>query len=446
MNNTHPAQPTVPSSVPIDPSNAILNQQQEEGAELFFQFLFSNEKEFGISGGGGVGKSFLLSHLIDRIIPRYHEMCEMLGMKPKYEEVELTSTTNKAADVLQTYTKRPVGTIYSFMNLKVEDDFTTGQSRVKQTGAWKVHERIIIFVDECSLIDTPLDQYIQAGTNECKIVYVGDHCQLAPITETLSPIYEPGRMKWVNLTQPMRTQIPELLALNTQMRRTVETGVFEPIKIVPGIIDYLDDDQMQAHLMQTFGSQTDHSRVLGYTNRRVVLYNEWIREQRNLPSEFQVGEKLVNTTALRTKNRMLSVEEEVEIIALGKPVAVTINNEVDLWVRPCTLQTPIDIVEVNLPADRQHYAELIAYYRKRKNWPQYYKLRNNYVDLRQRDAATGYKAQGSSYDTAYADLTDISVCHNPNQAARLLYVVFSRVRHRLFLYGSLAQKYGGLLV
>jgi hypothetical protein len=100
---------------------------------------------------------------------------------------------------------------------------------------------------------------------------------------------------------------------------------------------------------------------------------------------------------------------------------------------------------VPLPSDRAHFAALVAYFRKQKNWAVYYGLRNKYPDLRQRDAATVYKAQGSTYDSAFIDLGDISNCHNPDQAARMLYVGLSREKHRIFLFGQLADKYGGLV-
>lgn len=424
-----------------------LNPGQEAVAEAFFQFLFSDEKEMGISGGGGVGKSHLVSNLIDEVMPRYQETCDLMGLKPEYRDVEMTSLTNKASEVLSVFTGRHVSTIHSFMNLKVQDDYSTGQSKITKTGAWRVHEGIILFIDECSMIDTPLDNIIQEGTHRCKIVYVGDHCQMTPVMEPISPIYKPGRMKWHELTQQMRTIIPEIQALHAQLRRTVETGVFEPIRIVPGIIDHLDDDQMQLMLGQTFAKQTLDSRILSYTNKRVVMYNDYIRDMRGLSEEYTLGELLVNNSAIRLKNTMMSVEEEVEIVSLGTEQDIPIDATTTMKIRHADLKTRLGGLfrDVPLPSDRAHFAALVNHFRKAKNWPKYYELRNKYPDLRQRDAATVYKAQGSTYESAFVDLGDISTCHNPNQVARMLYVALSRERHRIFLYGQLAEKYGGLI-
>lgn len=431
---------------------AGLNEGQQAAADAFFEFLFDEAKEMGISGGGGVGKSYLVSNLIDEVLPRYHEACELAGIEPRFVTVHMTSLTNKASEVLAVFTGREVQTIHSFMNLKVSDDYSTGQSKITKTNAWTVHQDVILFVDECSMIDEELDRLIQEGTHDCKIVYVGDHCQIGPVKGTVSPIYRPGRMAWYELTEQMRTQVPEIQALHAQLRRTVETGVFEPIRVVPGVIDHLDDDEMQEKLAEIFSRQTLDSRILAYTNKKVIAYNDYVRDLRGLPDEYTVGELLVNNSAIRMKGSMLSVEEEVEITRLGDVQHVVVvpaqgdQEEVLLQYRSADLKTRSGSTfsNVSLPVDRNHFAALVNYFRRCKNWAKYFELRQTYPDLRQRDAATVYKAQGSTYETAFIDLYDISTCRNPAQVARMLYVALSRERTRIFLFGELAEKYGGL--
>ena len=214
-----------------------LNQGQRVAAEGFFSFLFGSDKELNISGPGGVGKTFLMGVLIDEIMPRYFDTCKLMGIEPEYDEVVMTATTNQAAEVLALSTGRPTETIHSLMNLTIKDDFKTGRSLLVKTRSWFVHERKIIFVDEGSMIDTPLRNIILEGTNNCKIVYVGDHCQLAPVMESLSPIYR-NNLPFFELTEPMRNnKQAALMSVCNQLRNTVETGVFQPIQIVPGVID-----------------------------------------------------------------------------------------------------------------------------------------------------------------------------------------------------------------
>jgi hypothetical protein len=434
---------------PPPPTPPPLNQGQREAAEAFFTFLFSDEKEFGISGPGGVGKTFLMGYLIDVIMPRYQEVCALMGTDALYDSVEMAATTNKAAQALGDATQRPTGTIQALLGLKVTEDYQTGESKLTKSRSWTVHERKIIFIDECGMIDTPLDTYIQEGTHKCKLVYVGDHCQLGPVKERTSPIYK-RNIRFHELTEPMRNNgQPALMGLCNQLRETVETGTFWPIRIVPGVIDWLDGPEMAAELAQVFQQQNHDDRILAYTNRQVVAYNDHLRhEVRNLPAEFTPGELLVNTQALHLPRRLLSVEEEVNIIdRCSHTEFVDIDDDARLEVRRMTIETGLGerYTDVKVPVDRPHFAALQKWLAKQKNWTKMYHLKNFYPDLRQRDAATVHKAQGSSYNTIYIDVSDISTCHIAHMAARLLYVAVSRPRHRIVFYGQLAEKYGGLI-
>lgn len=424
-----------------------LNQGQQAAADGFFEALMGGVKELSISGPGGVGKTFLMGYLIDKIMPRYFEACSLLNIKPEFTSVAMTATTNKAAEELALSTGRETFTTHSFFNLKVVDDYATGKSRITKSGSWKVHQNMIIFIDEASMVDRQLLGMIREGTCNCMVVWVGDHCQMAPVMESISPIYE-GSLPFYELTEPMRTNNPHLQALNLQLRQTVETGVFNPIKLVPGIIDWLDDQAMEAELCNTFAQGAGDNRVLAYTNQRVMQYNDYIRDYRRLPSTYQVGERLINNSAVQLSNSMISVEAEVEIVRLdSQTTMVPIDNNVELEIRYADLSTRYGsmFTGVMLPEDRAHYEQLVKYYKTQKNWNRYYHLKNKYPDLRPRDASTVYKAQGSSYGTVFVDVGNLSTCHNPNQAARMLYVACSRARHRVVFYGTLAEKYGGLV-
>lgn len=425
-----------------------LNQGQTEAAEGFLSFLMSDDPELIISGPGGVGKTHLMSAMIDQIMPRYFELCGLMGTEPKYDSVYMTATTNKAAEVLSVATQRPTSTLASLLNLKVQEDYSTGATKLSRTGAWKVHEGKIIFVDECSMIDTPLRQALHEGTHNCKIVYVGDHCQLAPVMEPTSPIYR-DNLPFFELTEQMRTNVPELQALNDQLRHTVETGEFYPIQTVPGIIDYLDDNQMQEKLFETFQVQNAASRILSYTNGRVNEYNNHIREIRHLPEHFTEGESVISCGAIRLKKYMLSVEEEVLLVSMAdRTTMVDIAPGVQLEVCFSTILPKRGIVPIEnvpIPMDRDHYHALIKYYQKKKEWHTYFKLKGEFPDLRPRDACTLHKSQGSTYDSVFIDLGNISTCHNADQVARMLYVGASRAKSNVYFYGNLAPKYGSII-
>jgi hypothetical protein len=431
-----------------------LNQGQKAAAEAFFEFLFAPEKEFIISGAAGVGKTFLMSHIIDIILPRYAETCKLVGLEPTYTGVTMTATTNKAAEVLAQATRRPTQTIHSFLNLKVFEDYTTGKTRISKTDRWTVHQNMIVFIDECSMIDTPLYKHIQEGFLNCKIVYVGDHNQLAPVQEKLSPVYRQNA-PFYELKEPMRNVgQPALMEICEQLRETVATGVFKPIQTVPGAIQMLSDQGMQDAIDYYFRqSQDPDAKILAYTNKRVIDYNDHIRGIRNLPVEYQVGEQLVNNAVYKTDRKSIAVEAELTVVRNSGSDFILVDNlpngdVIKLAVSRLDIANKLGniFLDVPVPLDRDHYNALIKYYSSVKNWEKYYMLKQEVMDLRPRDAATVHKSQGSTYDTVFIDLGNISTCHQMDQAARMLYVAFSRARSRVYLYGNLAQKYGGVIL
>lgn len=425
-----------------------LNAGQTAASEDFFKFLFDkHQKEMGISGPGGVGKTFTMAHMIDEIMPRYFQTCSVMGERPLYDSVEMTATTNKAAEVLARATGRPASTYHSLQGLIVKTNYGTGEQTLAQSRNFSILQNKVIFIDEASMVDRQLRKYILEGTHQCKIVYVGDENQLLPVKESESPVYASG-IPTSYLTEQMRTNIPELQALHQQLRDTVsgKTG-FLPIKVIPGIIDWVDNDQMIAELESHFSTKTD-ARVVAYTNRQVVDYNNYIRGINGLEGEFQIGEQLVSNSAV-TLNRedRLSIEQEVTIVDADSTTRkVIITPDIELEVRDTVLDLGYGgTTEAALPVNYDYFNQVVNYFAKQKNWKQHYELKETYPELRAMHACTVHKSQGSSYDTIFIDAGDLSNCRVPDMVARLLYVAVSRARFRVVFYGELASKFGGLV-
>jgi hypothetical protein len=247
--------------------------------------------------------------------------------------------------------------------------------------------------------------------------------------------------------------------LCNQLRATVETGIFKPIKIVPGVVDHFNDVDMENAIHNHFISTQTEDRIAAYTNNRVIAYNDHVRGLRNLPPDYQVGEFLVNNMAYSQGRSRISIEEEIEILEQDPDITMiwldrvynpTTRKEedVELAVRYTKIRTSKNMVlnNVPIPVDREHYKELKAYYQKAKRWPIYFNLKDTYPDFRPKDAATFHKLQGSTCDTIFIDVGDLSrTCHRPDLAARLLYVGGSRAQNHVIFYGTLAQKYGGII-
>lgn len=427
-----------------------LNEGQTNATEAFFEFLLDpTQKELHISGPGGVGKTFTMSHMIDEVIPRYEDTCRLMGVDPLYKEVVMCATTNKAAAVLAQATGRPTGTVHSIFHLYVKSNFNTGEQDLVQKKTWQPIKDTIVFIDEGSMVDWKLLKYVRESLINSKIVWVSDHCQLPPVKEEFSPIYK-GELNMYELTQPMRNNgQPALMALCDQVRQTVIDGKFNPIQIVPGVVDLFDGPQMEAQFRKDMIQQNQNQRILCYTNARVNQYNDYLRELRQLPAMFQVGEVVVNNSNVEIgKGKRIAVEEELTILRIEpESRMIDMGDDVMLEVLDMDLASSYETyISVPVPVNRQHFDQLKKYYGRVKNWDKYFFMSERIADLRPFDACTVHKAQGSTYDTAYIDLTDISECRNPTVAARLLYVAVSRARNRIIMYGNLASKFGGLIL
>lgn len=430
-----------------------LTQDQHDAADRFFDFLMSNEKVFMISGGAGCGKTFLMSHLVNVVMQNYQNGCKMLGIEPEYTSVAFTATTNKAAEVLENNLQMPVSTIHKYLGLKVYDDFKTGKSKISKTHGWRPHENIIMFIDEWSMIDTALYEIILESFPRSKVVFVGDHAQLSPVGEKESPVLKDIDPKnFTFLSEPVRNAgSPDLVALCSQLRHTVETGVFAPIQSSPSA-RYVSASEMEQLLHQHFKHDNPSCRVLCHTNDRVRDYNDFIRKDvRGKPLDIQVNDVLVVAQTMALPGDTLNVEREVRVLDVG-PVesdprfigewpdgnGIQYHNvRVELmnsYQSTYTLRVPLKMERVNQA--KKHYA-------KNKDWTIFFDLKNSYADLRDKAACTVHKSQGSTYDTVFVDLGNIGTSFDPDAVARMLFVAVSRARSQVYFYGRLPGRYQG---
>lgn len=437
-------------------SAVILTKGQQAAADAFFAFLMSTAPYFNISGTAGTGKTFLMSYLCKTVMKNYLDACTLLNLKPEYDTIHFTALTNKAAEVLEKSLGLPVQTIHSFMNLTVRDDYKTGRSFITKTNRWSEKHKIILFIDECSMIDTGLLKLIKATFINCKIVYVGDHAQMAPVGEQISEIYaDIAPENFAVLTEPVRNAgTPALVDLCAQLRETVETGVFRPILAVPGVIEYLPHQLMEDTLRAAFADLDPACRALCYTNDRVHSYNTFIRtDVRNQTAEPVVGETLVVASASTTRNKkLLQVERDMTILSVSSLQQDARFNDIfpdtlpiDYWdIEGMTDSQPDSRYAFRMAAepDRVSYAK--RHFARIKQWSDYYELRDTYADLRDKAACTVYKAQGSTYDFVFVDLDNIGASFDAQQVARMLFVAISRARSKVYLYGSLPGRYQGV--
>lgn len=417
-----------------------LTNDQQAATAAFTHFMTTDETEMVLSGGAGVGKTTLLKHFMELKTPAL--ICKLAGIEP-ITEWHLTATTNKAAEVLSASTGWPTSTVHSFLGLSVFNDYETGRAKISKTKKFNVKRNALIVVDEASMVDHQLRKFINEGTINCKILYVGDHCQLAPVGEDVSPVFvDVDNRSYLN--EIVRSQnTPDITRLALQLRETVETGIFNPIHGVPGTIDYLDAAQAEAEIRLHFVDQPtlgENARILAFTNNKVVGFNAYIRQARGLPEHLVVGDKVIACNASFAGQGRLRIEQEITVLRVSPssrifPVPGVPDFEV------YDLDTSHGAIVV--PVNRHHWQALIKHFKKVADWGNFYMLQEQIADVRPREACTVHKSQGSTYRTVFIDLADIGTCRIASQAARMLYVACSRPTDRICFIGRLPAKFGG---
>ncbi len=421
----------------------LLTADQQAVADAFGGFLFSSEKEFVISGPAGVGKTTLLTYLAEP--GQFNRMADILGQPHPRYEFHFSATTNKAAAVLDAGIASHgynASTVHSLMGLRVSGDPSTGTYKVIRDKSSKIIENAVIFIDECSMVDSHLRRLMDESTYRCKLVYVGDHCQMAPIGESISPVFLDNTVNEIN--QIVRSQhTPAITALANQLRQSVIDGIFRPIQEVPGVIEYLDPQRAQTQVWDHFVNQrVDNARLLCYRNEQVNAMNAWIRNEKGLPWHFTQGEHLVSNSYIASSDPKtnLRIEQELIVDSVSPGSMIFAGTELELETYTVHTKAGGTYLVARDPARLRWLQQGLS---KAKRWQDFFYLKETVADLRPFEAGTVYKGQGSTYRDVFVDLADIGRCNNPAQVARMLYVACSRPTHRIYFIGQLPEKYRG---
>jgi len=419
-----------------------LNQEQHAAFLQVIDFINGPDQFMDVSGGAGTGKTYLISQIADAILK--HK-----SPNNPLNKVVITATTNKAAAVISEampHRRSEIGTIYQFMNLRVSENFSTGTVKIVPTAKWDVHNDTLIIIDECSMIDKNLFKYLQMGiSSTCKVLFVGDKNQLAPVGETVSCIYTQG-FQTAYLSVPVRNAEQQaLMDLCEQAKQTVLTGVFTPITQVPGVIDLVDGTFVQGVLEREFLEEDPSKRIISYTNKRVIEYNTYIRQLRTYEHPYEVGEILSNNSAAELANReRLYTDQVVRVTAITDDYMdkyIVDGEEIRMIMMEVEDVGNQQIYFLTAFADHNDRALVLKYYSGLKKWDRFFKIKAAYPDLRSVAASTTHKAQGSTYNSVIVDLADIGKSTNKEQTARLQYVALSRPKSRIYIRGHLPERY-----
>lgn len=445
--------------------NDLTNDQKKAYQDFITFLLDDNQSNLIIQGSAGTGKSFLLKYLITKGMENYVATCKALNQEQKYHHFAITATTNKAVEALtdqhiyNNNKETTVTTTASFLGLRVGYDPKLHKQHLipndfKNKGCI---EHVIIFIDECSMINAELFQYIQEKCKNCKIVYIGDKYQLPPVKEKISPIYTCNYPE-ITLTEPVRNAGNQALVdLCTQLKNTCETGEWNDIKAVPGSIEVIkDSSQWQSIIDNEFRTPDADKKILAYSNGLVTSYVEYIMQLRGENEYLASGSWYTSNNFYK-----LSHSYGISSLPVDSPVMIKeVKDDVPEYIYAYYRLNKDDEDDKNLLREIKVYSpllqatwsaftfarpELFQKYMKllyKSNPKRYYEVSQNTLDLRKAESSTVHKSQGSTLDTVYIDLDDISKCTQKDLTAKLLYVAVSRAKSKVVFYGDLAKRYG----
>ena len=435
--------------------NITLTKDQDAANNGFLDFLISSDKYLIIQGSAGTGKSFLIKHLINTFYNRYSAYCLLCNEVPKEVYLAVTATTNKAVTVLEDFlydVNRTVDikTIYQYLGLRIVNNYSTGETELQLTkdsicdpSNANYHQAqngmSVVFIDEASFINEELhdiiDQHVSNG-QDIKIVLIGDQYQLAPVKQKFS-VFENTPSVKLNLNEVMRNA-GHILKTGVQFKETVANGKFTPIVYDKSNVVHMTGPEFQQAIYAAFTDpdwEPDKAKILAWTNSRVQEYNKHIRKTLNLSSDFAIGEYVVTNNFISNNNFTISVDSQVCITHIFK-------EEEREGIKGTVLELN-DFYTGFLPHNYDEVKVLLRKLAKQKDWAAYFSIKDKWLDLRAVYASSIHKAQGSTYETVFIDLTDIGRNWQANDVARLLYVAITRASKQVICYGELPTGYRG---
>lgn len=448
------------------------------------------EKDYkrALVGAAGTGKTYLVKALIKNC--RY-----------SYSTIGLSAPTHKACRVLHEsigITNIKPNTLQSDLGLRLNfdvDKFDYNNPPFDPKGRVKIGDYKLYIVDEASMINKQLCMFLEktCKNNDCKIIYIGDSSQLAPVNEKYS--YAFNNIKLFTLNQIVRqgedNPISYLLDL---LRFDIKHKSFTFLEYITKNRINFNEDNTKGYKVCTaqefdnivynnfndeaLTNNIDFAKIIGYTNNNVSNWNKFVRN-----AIIKYADKSVITkndliisyiTIVNQFNECIIKNSEEYIL---KDVVNYVHPKYQLkgfMIRFTAIHggyntTPLFVVDHKDIGNMMLYVkisnELITTAKtantrlRSQKWKEYYDFKENCLlltniissdgkilfsrDLDYGFALTAHKSQGSTFDTTFVDVNDIvfdkygQPYTDAEEINRRLYVACSRAKNKLYLkYGK----------
>ena len=436
-------------------------------------------------GAAGTGKTYLVKALI-------------LNSSMSYSVIGLSAPTHKACRVLGESIHIPgikVNTLQSDLGLRLNFDvekFDLNNPPFDPKGKIKIGNYKLYIVDESSMINRGLCTFLERTciTNKCKIIYIGDDSQLAPVGETYSSAFKGTQMCTLNeiVRQGENNPVSYLLEL---LRYDIKHKTYTFLNHIQKVREKFNEDYTKGYAVCTpeefdrivynnFNDEEltcniDYAKVIGYTNMAVSKWNKFIRNAIIADSDVSVLTKndliISYVTLVNQFNDCIIKNSEEYII---KDIANSVHPKYGIKgfvvrfqaIHGGDISTSLFVVDhsdsfsiqkyINISESMINDAKTARSSIRNQKWKDYYAFKESCLlltnivsrydnkilysrDLDYGFSLTVYKSQGSTFDTALVDVNDIVFDKNGNpypnaeDINRRLYVAASRCKNKLYL-------------
>lgn len=428
--------------------NLSLTKDQDSALYTFYEFIDSDEPYMVLSGFAGCGKTTLVNYILNR-----------------YEgTVTITAPTHKALSVLVNKTHSDnydnASTIHSLLNLVIKKKNHQEVLEKNHSAEDKIQAYSLVVIDECSMIGTDLMEHIEASVDyynalpqyNIKVLFVGDQLQLPPIGESISQSFVLPEFK-ANLTTVVRQALDNpIINLTVKIREAIKLKDEDHIPFKTNVHDgkgvqvYSKKNPFRDAMLKSVdeaGEEADYYKVISWRNRVVNSFNNKIRKHvyHGEPKEdFLVGEKVIINDPIMDGGIIIPRDTEGEIFAVEKIKSdkFTMITREDLLAYRLTIYIPRKDTYIKVLAldsvSKLPYDKALSYLATGKNWSAFWKLKEEFKDIRYIHSITSHKSQGSTYKKAFVDANDILSNPNVEEALKCFYVAVSRASDIAHIY------------
>ena len=399
-----------------------------------------------LTGFAGTGKTTLLQEVVRALFQR----CA---------RVAITAPTNKAVHVLERKMKEAgllfasCLTIHQLLGLRPQNA-DQPEKELKQISKPMVGAFGVVIIDECSLLSSQLQRFINQYLNMHFVLYVGDPAQLPPINEDEAPCFKLKTKS--NLSTIIRqAESNPIIQASISLREGLNWDwcrekIFDQSGILPVSWQYAPDIMKDIFTSQEFKKDNDLCRYLTYTNQRAIAVNKqvrrWLYGETQTP--FVINEPVITRKPIMTTGEKVahSVNDEIVVADITRAAdhvvnlpkrtgATTLEEEThSLKVWEITFTSGVKCL---YPADPAQYNALSIRVESQarvnaKRWFDWHTQINDPIaDLRHVYAMTIHSSQGSTFDHVFIDVPDCKrfAKSEPDTLRKLLYVAVTRPRY-----------------